>query len=420
MSIALLAMLTGCAPQDAEVTATWFTWLAANSSPTVAEGKLDDTFKREGKAIECSGRGWDSDEDDFDFGYIGPGTRLAEASEYIGGDCDPDDSGCDSDALDDQCAPIDGLEYFTFIQDDGFYALEGTIKPDTDSAAYRTEAYLNSENDFQLTVHQRLDNGEDFRFHFTIAPDFAPLDCLEDEAGSPQIEYVDGSDWVDEWSADEDGYSVYYMNAGTYQLNPSDTDIFWFLTTDWLSGFGEAKFAAEEFTSVPGSYGDYDHLAQYENRSLDPVTVNSAHFLAVDDREAPDSAQYENSYETLREKSDIWATEMSDTLGATGYTHKTESNDWREIDLSNAGVDGWMEMHPSWVRVKNGASFELGSAIEGDFQIIYQGRESGSRLVVQGSFKVDSLREDPWGYPFLEDEKRGENTTPFCGGAAAP
>ena len=62
MSIALLAMLTGCAPQDATITnAHWFTWLAANSSPTVAEGKLDDTFKQQATAIECSGRGWDND-----------------------------------------------------------------------------------------------------------------------------------------------------------------------------------------------------------------------------------------------------------------------------------------------------------------------------------------------------------------------
>lgn len=418
MSIAILALLTGCAPQDAEVTAHWFTWLAANSSPTVAEGKLDDTFASQATAIECSGRGWDADEDQFDVGYIGPGSILAAASEYLGGDCDPEDSGCDSSALAEQCSPINELQYFTFIQEDGYYALSGAVEP------YRTEAYINSENDFQLTVHHALDNREDFRFHFTIAPDFAPVDCVEEASGSPVIEYVDGAPWVDEWSADEDGYRIFYVNAGSYQLNPSDTDDYWFLTTDWNSGYGSAKFAAEEFASIPGSYGDYDHIELYENGTYPPLMANTSHFLGVDDREKPDMAQYAAYADALATQADTWAVEMSETLGATqddwSFTHKTESNDWREIDASNAGIDGWMEMHASWIRVKGNPSFELGTAVEGDFQLLYQGLESGSRLIVKGTFKVDSLREDPWAYPFLEDEKREENKTPFCGGTAMP
>ena len=162
MSIAILALLTGCAPQDAEVTAHWFTWLAANSSPTVAEGKLDDAFAASATAIECSGRGWDADEEQFDVGYIGPGSMLAAASEYVGGACDPEDSGCDDSAFEEQCAPINDLQYFTFIQEDGFYALDGAAEP------YRTEAYLNSENDFQLTVHHALDNNEHSSIHIRL------------------------------------------------------------------------------------------------------------------------------------------------------------------------------------------------------------------------------------------------------------
>jgi hypothetical protein len=418
MPIAILALLTGCAPQDAEVTAHWFTWLAASSSPTVAEGKLDDTFASSATAIECSGRGWDADEEQFDVGYIGPGSMLAPASDYIGGSCDPEDSGCDSTELSTQCEPIGDLEYFTFVQEDGYYALSGAADP------YRTEAYINSENDFQLTVHHALDNKEDFRFHFTIAPDFAPVDCVEDAPGSPTIEYIDGSPWVDEWSSTEDGYQIYYINAGSYQLNPSDTDDYWFLTTDWSSGYGSAKFAAEEFSSIPGAYGDYDHIELYENGTYPPLMANTSHFLAVSDRENPDQAAYDEYADALQAQSDIWATEMSETLNANvgdwNFTHKIESNEWRDIDLSNAGIDGWMEMHASWVRVKGTPTFELGTAVEGDFQLIYQGLESGSRLIVKGTFKVESLREDPWGYPFLEDEKRGDNKTAFCGGTAMP
>jgi len=37
--------------------------------------------------------------------------------------------------------------------------------------------------------------------------------------------------------------------------------------------------------------------------------------------------------------------------------------------------------------------------------------------IVRGEFKTTRLREDKWGYPILEDEKREENRTPYCGGA---
>ena len=33
---------------------------------------------------------------------------------------------------------------------------------------------------------------------------------------------------------------------------------------------------------------------------------------------------------------------------------------------------------------------------------------------------IDKLREDPWAYADLEDEKREENATDFCGGASQP
>ena len=423
MAIVLLALLTGCQPQDAEVTAHWFTWLAANSSPTVAEGKLDETFADQATAIECSGRGWDPEEDRFENGYIGPGSDLAAAASYVGGACDPDDGNCDEDELSAECAGIDDLYFHTFLQDDGSYFLQGELEP------YRTEAYINSENDFQLTVHQALENREDFRFHFTIAPDFAPVDCVADESGTTTIEYVDGAKWTEEWSVDEDGYTIYYLNAGTYQRNPSNTEDYWYLVTDWLSGFGEAKFAAEEFASIATAYGDYEHLESYELSPSSanyraPLLNNSGHFLAVNNRESFDDAEYAENIELLSAYADSWADELNLVAGATSgdysFEHKVEDNQWREIDIQASGIDGWMEVHSSWVRIKNGATFELGTAVEGDFQILYQGIESGSRLLVKGSFKVDKLREDPWGYSFLESDKRDENGTPYCGGAAWP
>ena len=69
MNLILLAALTGCAPDDANVKGDWFAWLATQSSATVDEGNLsfDDAT-----VFECSGRGWNAETCDFDNGYIGP------------------------------------------------------------------------------------------------------------------------------------------------------------------------------------------------------------------------------------------------------------------------------------------------------------------------------------------------------------
>jgi hypothetical protein len=419
----LALSLIGCAPQDAEVTAHWFTWLAANSSPSIDENSIDSMLE-EATAFECSGRGWDRDEEEWENGYIGPGNELLTAATYIGGDCDPDDESCDADALEAECDDVNNAYFHTYLQEDGYYAMQGSVEP------YRTEAYLNSENDFQLTVHQRLGGGEDFRFHFTIAPDFAPVECI-DEDGTTVARYVDDAEWVNQWSDTEDGYSIYYLNAGAYQRNPSDTDDYWYLINDWNSGYGSAKFSSDEFASLPGEYGDYDHLEAYESGARETLFANSGHFLAVGDRSALDDASIADTYaaysDTLTGLAEGWGEEMSNIAGASSddgnftYTEKVEDNQWRPIDTGISGLDGWMEVHHSWVRIKDGASFELGSAIEGDFQILMGGIDSGSRMVVIGSFKVESLRDDPVGYPFLEDELRGPegNNTPYCGGTTA-
>ncbi|MFT5683918.1 MAG: hypothetical protein ACI8RZ_004850 [Myxococcota bacterium] len=417
-----LTSLIGCAPQDAEVTAHWFTWLAANSSPSVSENSIDSLLETS-TAFECSGRGWDRDEGEWEKGYIGPGNELLEATTYIGGACDPDDGGCDEGALETQCEDINNAYYHTFLQDDGYYAMQGKVEP------YRTDAYLNSENDFQLTVHQRLDDGEDFRFQFSIAPDFAPVECI-DEDGTTVVRYVDDAEWVNQWSDDEEGYSIFFLNAGSYQRNPSDDDDYWYLISDWNSGFGSAKFSSDEFASLPGEYGDYEHLDVYGgagNSARDTLFADSGHFLAVSDRSDLTNSAVSETYasyaDELNNYAESWGEEMSSIAGATSedgtytFTQKVEDNQWRPLDTGVSGLDGWMELHHSWVRIKDGATFEVGSAIEGDFQILMGGIDSASRMVVTGSFKVESLREDNNGYPYLEDEKRGDNSTPFCSGA---
>ena len=219
--------------------------------------------------------------------------------------------------------------------------------------------------DMQLTVHHDLPGDEDFRFSFVIDPDFMPTICTSTVEGDPAIQYVDGADWVNQWSIDEDGYTIYYLNAGAYQLNPSDQDDFWFLTTDWAAGFGHAKFSNEEFASAPAAYGNYDN--------------GGDDFMFIDDRNAPDYDAYLEQTAALADRSlSVWEPEMTVANGASigetpAFSHKIEDNSWRPFDASNAGLDGWAELHTSWVRVKDPSQIKEGGKVEGDFQIYYIG-----------------------------------------------
>jgi hypothetical protein len=467
MNLLLLTALTGCAPQDATVSGDWFAWLAANSSATVENNTLDFDGAT---AFECSGKkGWDPEVCDFEPGYIGPPNGIKD--NYIGGDCpmynaeenfNPDDgpcnvsygSQCNEKTLEDfaeQCAELQTLENNTWIVDDGYYGLTGDIEP------WRTEALLNSEGDLQLTVHIDLGEGEDFRFGFAVDPDFAPIDCLEDENGDAYVAHRDGSNWIDEWSEDEDGNRIYYLNTGAYQHNPFKGADTWYLSDDMLSGYGFSKFSSEELSSVPANYGFYpDDIEEPEM---------SASFLAVDDHEMPNLSDYDARVEELCERTvgaacthlsvdndgdgasendgdcddadaevlpadcpdtvDIpmsWADEFVTVLGAAKngearFEHKIESNKWRPIDSTISGLDGWMEVHSSWVRLEGGQTIADGENVKGDFQVLFKGEEGGSRVLVRGEFDIEALREDRWGYEILENAKRSENGTEFCGGA---
>ena len=106
----------------------------------------------------------------------------------------------------------------------------------------------------------------------------------------------------------------------------------------------------------------------------------------------------------------------TETIGAydpkdptNAFEAKFEDNQWRPVDQTPLGLDGWAEVHTSWVRIKKNAKIEKGGSVEGDYQIQYQGSVSSSAMLVRGTFKVDDLREDPWAYPFLEDVKRADD-----------
>lgn len=268
----LALLLTGCAPQDAEITGNWHVWLAANNSATVDEGELD-LVERATRIYDCA-RGWDDETGTWEIGYIGPRSADETASDkYFGGACDPEDSGCDQAVLDEQCDLVSDLEFYTFLKDDGYYYLTEPI--DT----WRTEAIINGEGDFQLTLHNKLGNGQDMRLAFVVEPGFAPVECLdEDGDGTANVVYTDGEPWLAMWSDDEDAHNIYYLNAGSYQIEPTGSaggagseagePEYWYFTSEWNAGFGISKFAAEEFVSRPTDYGNYDEVGDGPNFNL--------------------------------------------------------------------------------------------------------------------------------------------------------
>jgi hypothetical protein len=422
--IAALASTTmGCTPQDAIVDGVWFTWMSANTSGTVLENALDgkgddESLEDRATIYECSGRGWNSDLDAFDPGYVGPRTEADyDDPRFIGGDCPKSGGSYESycadhvDEMVEECEQINDLDFYPWLQEDGFYALQGSLTP------WRTEGLINGEGDLQLTIHQDLGNGEDFRFGFAIDPNFNPLDCVTGEDGEPEIVQVDGSDWVEEWSADEDGYDIYYLNAGAYQVYQGSTsNEFWYLTTDWLSGFGFAKFSSDEYNSRSTAYGHYDEDGDGPEFS----ETNNPSFIGVLDRENPDLDAYADWADELQVRADAWELEVTEVAGAhvegvPQFELKIEDNIWRPIDLDPAGLDGWMEMHASYVRISDDSDISEGGQVSGDYQILYDAIDSSSRILVKGTFEIPSLRTDPWAYPVLEDELRAaEGGNEYC------
>ncbi len=363
-----LALLIGCAPQHADMNVSYTTWLAASSSGTVDEAKLD----LEGATLfNCSG------------------TEVKGFEDY-------DIQAC----TDREFAP----EWFSWLNDDAYYVLHGESVE-----VWRSEAIITSEEDLQLTFHVDLGDGQDFRVAWVIDPDFQPTRCTQDETGATVLELWDGADWVEKWAEDEDAAAIYYLNAGAYQLNPYNSEDYWVLPQEWLAGFGKAKFAAEEYNSHPTDFGWYE--AGYTDS-----------FYIELDPEDPDMDAYESLYTSVLGYVDDWTDEMGGSdatalgYGDPEFSMKVENNAWRPVDQSSAGLDSWVQVESSWVAFDQDPNdIQPGEPASGSFQILFDGTESGSHVLVYGDFDIPEVHEDRWGYTDLMADKIEENNTPTCG-----
>jgi hypothetical protein len=299
----------------------------------------------------------------------------------------------------EDCEPVkaaSGGAYF--LDQDGYYAMKGSLEP------WRTEALLTGEGELQLSFHQEIE-GEDWQLIWTIDPDFKPESCVSTEDGNAEVVPVHGSSWLEEWSADEDGYTIYYVNSGAYH-SPDRGSTLWYYPADWVSGFGYAKFIGEEFLNVQprvrNSIAAIDTELAYEDLDENGIPDEQEAFIA------------DEQFNTLTDAAE-WVEIAGASSGDWMMEVKLEDNLWRPLDPLQGGLDGWTERNYSWVRIKDGSDVKEGGSVQGDFQITMSGLESNSQMVVRGEFKVDELKVDKWAYPVLEDELRAdEDGQAYC------
>ncbi len=420
----------GCAPNNAVVEGSWHLWLAANSSNTVENEEVPD-LDAISTHFECS-RTYDQDKDRWADGYIGPTTEDNwEDSKYVGNPCHAtvdDDGGTPEDTSDDtyklfpglvdadnptflegyctqemmakyvhDCEPIldaEGSAYF--LGEDGYYGMQGGLE------GWRTEAVLTGEGDLQLGFHQKI-YGEDWHFIWVIDTEFAPQVCVSNDSGGADIDFVNGMDWVEQWSIDEDGHSIYYINAGAYQT-PDNGNTIWYYPSVWNSGFGYAKFIGEEFLSVQPVVLDALASVEEEYPDLDANGYPDEQEAFIEQELVDAAIDRAEWVELAGARAKDWEMEI-----------KVEDNLWRGNDTVNSGLDGWTERNYSWVRIKDGSDIKEGGQVSGDFQIVLSGLESNSRMVIRGEFTVDDLKVDRWAYSLLQEELRSsEGGEEYC------
>lgn len=395
LMMSTIALLAGCNPQDAEVQGDFAVFLDAENSENIvrlnAEKPVADRLDALGLTpIDCR-----------DLSSL---TEEEQAEERL--------PGVDYAAA----CPQDGIPtYFTWLRYFPYYKRSGTFAPDGgDASPWRSEAVLTSEGDLQLTIHMKLDPIGDLRFGWVVDPAFQPVEC-EDVDGGAGLVNVDGN-WLESWSAEEEG-TLWHLNAGSYQLNPSDQSDYWYLPQEWLAGYSFGRFGDEEFFGHPTDYQD-------------PIGTPMYFGSYGGDEWLPNGQGYTawvgNVEETLA------AADELTTYGQTTFepVFKVEDNEWRLADNPDtdsdgtpedelaSGLENWLGISPSWVRIDNPQDIAVDNAtpVTGEFQLYLETAGNTTRVLVKGSFTIHRIREDVWGYePGMEEQKREENGTPECG-----
>jgi hypothetical protein len=393
-----LSLLIACNPQDADVNGSYVAFLQEGSSENLIRlerngDDLADISEDLGLvAVDCR-----------DLSNLGDEAAAAErlpGIDYAAGCLDGEDP--------------KRLDYFTWLDDYAYWRKEQAFAPDGEVKAWRTEAVMTPEGDLQLTVHLDVPGIGDFRFGWSIDPDFQPQECRDTEDGAAMTD-VDGN-WLEGWqkslTARGETGKLWPLNANAYQINPSNNGQAWYLPQEWLAGAAFARMEDEEFFSHATDYNDPDGVPLY----IDMYANTDAYYPSP---RATGEEAYANWITSLTEYHDA-QTDMA-KIGGSGFTPKfyIEDNSWRPEGLTGAsGLDGWAGIMPGWVRIDNPDDIAVNNEtpVTGEFQIYLEGLAAASKLMVRAEFTIHHIREDVWGYqPTLESRTRETSGTPTCG-----
>ncbi len=399
--LSAMSLLTACNPMDAEVSGSYVAFLQAGSSQNLIR------LERNGEKVS---------ERASDLGLTAVDCRDLSAL-----DADAQEAerlpGVDYAAA---CLEADApkrLDYFTWLDDYAYWRKEATFGGDADVQVWRTEAVLTTEGDLQLTAHINVDGIGDFRFGWTIDPDFQPTECRDTEDGGAAMTDVDGN-WIEGWqnsvTAKGQTGTLWPLNANAYQVNPSNAGQAWYFPQEWAAGVAFARMEDEQFFSHPTDYNDPDGVPLYVDSYAG--TGDSSYFPA------PRVASPEG-YTNWMSQLNAYVDGIDDMAAVGGASFApsfyVEDNSWRPAGLEGAsGLDGWAGVMPGWVRIDNPADIKVDNEnpVTGEFQIFLEGLAAASKVMVKGTFTINSIREDVWGYsPSLESLKAEENRTPVCG-----
>ncbi|MCB9680704.1 MAG: hypothetical protein H6733_04460 [Alphaproteobacteria bacterium] len=392
----LLALLAaGCTPQNVEVTAGDYTaFLAATNSLTVAREAVNFDEFADYYTVDCREFETARNRAENEALRLPDHLKICENADW---------------------PPL----HEAWIEQNGYHVVSDPLEP------WRGEAVVTSEGDVQLTFHQRLPGGDDFRFAVVIDPNFAPRTCVQKEDGTGvEFQPVDG-DWLEHWSEGlPAGTRRYFINSGAYQFNPTDTDgQRWFLPLEWQAAFAQGQFADDTMRARPTRYAKPEAYIRNESAFDENGAVTDEDLLWCEfdlGDDAVESICMENRINQATDISDEVASEMA-LVGVTAPNGLpspapiVEDNRWRVPDGKFAGFDGWTGLNYSWIEFDPGFDLAVGGSATGTFNLFFDGTDSQSRFYVRGTFNVKKFKKDLWTTDFLPPIKLAENNTNLCG-----
>jgi hypothetical protein len=333
--------------------------------------------------------------------------------------------------------------YESWADGNAYYVVREELDP------WRGQALITGEGDLQISFHHRLPGGADFRIVMAVDPEFGPVTC-KNEADDYRHIRRDG-DWVKEWSTELDaiaalpeeqrarykyvdgleGGRLFFMNADGYQFDPDapvNTDTTWPLPREWMAGAAQGKFAEELMFHRPPRYGSPDvyNFVPTASQTVAPNAGDDMFYCDLERGEDPatsacvellDTQLHDIVADTATEL-DTMSTPEGGSESLLSYAPIPHLNNWRPVDGLAPGFDGWGELDYSYVAFSKGSVLEVGGAADGAFGIVLESVDSGSKVFVQGKFKIDRIRRDRFTSKDLERENVEESGNQLCEAAS--